>query len=90
MDIECKYCGNCIGTVTPLTSGPHKNRVDCSACGKFHKWAASVDIQDLSIEQIANAINISEWKAIHYARDKDIGNFYKETNLIDKLLGFIK
>lgn len=89
MDIECKYCGNCTGVVIPLAKGPHKNRVDCSECGKFNKWASDISLQDLSTDQISKAINIAEWKAIEFAKNKDTGNFFKETNMIDKLLGML-
>lgn len=89
MEISCKHCGGCIGIVTPLTKGPHKNRVDCAACGKFYKWASDVSLQDFTPEQIKEAINKHEWKAIEFARAKDANNFFKETNTVDKLIGLL-
>ncbi len=50
-NIGCKGCGgvNFIRTTPP--DSPHKNRLDCSDCGRWYKWASDTEVYLLRLER---------------------------------------
>jgi hypothetical protein len=84
IDTLCKYCGSCHGVVRGGT-GPHKYRVDCKECGRFIKWGAALDIENIPPEEMAKKLNEAEWSAITAAKTNDMIAFWKHINIRNKL-----
>lgn len=83
-EIICRYCGCCDGLIGP-GKGPHAYEIGCVACGRHHKWASVIDVEEHTPEELAARANKDEWAAIQAAKNNSWGEFYKYAARRDKI-----